>query len=596
MLKRSAKFRAEAGKNKNKELVIIKDGKAISNHCPCSLIMDECLIVKYIKAGDKRSVLPKRRGLTGELVLFHVLVKGGKSISKIMRNSALKDSVQEISVYAYKGEKVRDALKRDGRLLDDVFKKTCVLSHIRNEEITEMSCLVDNLHGETVKIIRVNKSSQPPSQPSSLDEDYMTSNEAKLSEFDGNQVPSQPSASTESGKDSVPKSKQKQNDDMAPEIHYNVMQDSHQLQVLLSTQIKCLVKGMKTEKVSKPPRIQNLFREEYGQNAERCMEIKTVKKLMELSFSVCHVRIQEKPGGTGFLLFDKFVLTNAHVITDALNGEGRLSKEVTVHFSDENFDEMSPGAQVEEITGFEHGVDKFGHYYDWALLKLTDIPGSAVCLLTKFGFLPQGGGICIIGHPAGGVKKIDPCVIVPDKSRDQVVKSHSQENPKGVYMDPSDYGGRGNIQFVSPRFFDNVAESVQKPRQVLTYESCFYFGSSGSPVFDKYCNVVAMHSGGYTYKNEKGEQCSVIEFGYPLLDIIQRIIVQLVERKRFDVLKEYLSCDNAQHNNLMLGLRNLVDERNISAFKDALNNQEVTNDDRLKPFFEFLSTVPMDID
>ncbi|TDH05008.1 hypothetical protein EPR50_G00139100 [Perca flavescens] len=129
------------------------------------------------------------------------------------------------------------------------------------------------------------------------------------------------------------------------------------------------------------------------------------------------------------------------------------------------------------------------------------------------------------------------------------------------------------------------------------YESCFYFGSSGSPVFNEHCNVVAMHSGGYAYRNARGESQSVIEYGYPLSIIIEHIIVQMVER-RFDVLKEYLACNYAYHRNVITNLKKLVESRNLTAFKSALSNSVVTSDESLKAFFEFFSLrdepVPMD--
>lgn len=598
VLKRSHKFRHIAGKNQNKELVIVKDGKLISSHFPCSLIKkDESLTVKYVKAVDKPEQLVsgshhlKRKVPSDELVMFDVLTKGGTNVANIMRNQVLKNNFQEITVYAYKGEKVRHALKRDGRLLNIVFRKNCALSHKGTEKETEMSSLVDDLDGETFQIILLNKSDPPGSQPGSLDDAYMMQNESQRSDSDVNQDPPQQSTTTKSLNDSKPKEKSMLDGNKAPENIFEIP-DSKMKQKRLSSQFKDLVKGKKTLQGSKLSRIQNLFRVEYGKNVETCREVKTIKKLMDISHSVCQVRINGRAKGSGFLLFGKFVITNGHVIKDIYDeSTGHLNERVTVHFSYESLDQMESGEAVEEVAGFEYGCDVSGHMYDWALLRLGDdqkLP-DGLLPITLFGSRPQRGGICIIGHPNGGVKKMDPCLIIlPLK------------NPEGVLPESPHYSeNQEHIQVVTHRFFEDVKKD-ERNRQALMYESCFYFGSSGSPVFDEHCNVVAMHSGGYGYRNARGESQSVLEYGYPLSVIIDHIIVQVVERGRFDVLKEYLACQYARHQNMINNLKKLVESRNLIAFKSALSNSVVRRDESLKTFFEFFSQreepVPMDTD
>ncbi|CAB1440108.1 unnamed protein product [Pleuronectes platessa] len=53
--------------------------------------------------------------------------------------------------------------------------------------------------------------------------------------------------------------------------------------------------------------------------------------------------------------------------------------------------------------------------------------------------------------------------------------------------------------------------------------------SGKPPPVKKDCNVLAMHSGGYKFIDE-----SVIEFGYSLFDILERIKIQLVEKEEAD--------------------------------------------------------------
>ncbi|KAK5918166.1 hypothetical protein CgunFtcFv8_002952 [Champsocephalus gunnari] len=116
---------------------------------------------------------------------------------------------------------------------------------------------------------------------------------------------------------------------------------------------------------------------------------------------------------------------------------------------------------------------------------------------------------------------------------------------------------------------------------------------------NKATTVSCNKAGGYEYPNGKDEIQSVIEFGYPLSDITERIVIQMVQRGRFDVLKEYLDCDHAHQQRVMSNLKNLVEGRNIIAFKNRVNDPLVCNDEGLKKFFEFFSQmdepVPMNI-
>ncbi|XP_037835163.1 protein FAM111A-like [Kryptolebias marmoratus] len=185
LLKKSAQFRKLEEKNKNKELVITRDGKALSSHFPCSLFQkDECVTVKFVKAVKQTkkpagvSVFSSQNNTSCELVMFHVLAKGDKNITKIMRNPELR-KIHEVTVYAYKGEKVKQALRRDGHFLSVLYKKNCALCCRSSGVNSELSNLVDDLSGKTFQITLLNKESVPNSIPSSLDEDYLMSNEGQ---------------------------------------------------------------------------------------------------------------------------------------------------------------------------------------------------------------------------------------------------------------------------------------------------------------------------------------------------------------------------------------------------------------------------------
>ncbi|XP_069575180.1 serine protease FAM111A-like isoform X2 [Brachyistius frenatus] len=552
VLKRNANFRKIAEGKKDKELVLIRKGNAISSHFPCSLIGNEHLTVKFVKAvaqPKKTASGSHRKGPSSKHVMFHVLTNGGKNIVKILQNPALKLVTQGISVYAYKGEKLKQALKRDGRFHTKIFKKNCALCDQSSHVNTDKDNLVDDLNGKTFQIILRNNSSAPESQPESLDDAFTTPSGSQNSDSGGNQEPSQQSTTTESDNDKK-KMESKLSGNEEPEKPVREIPDSKKMRDRLCSQFSAEVKRVKTQ--PKLSRIQNLFRKEFGQNAQLCREVKMTKKLMDLSNSVCQVRINGSAAGSGFLFFGSFVLTNAHVIRSVYESRRQLGAKVTVHFSFECLEKTEgEEIEVEEVVGYEYVPDVSGR--DWALLKISANQTLPAGLLTYFGLLPQNGGICIIGHPGDGVKKTDPCLIVASENRLQVVERHYNENQE-------------NIQLITSKFFDGVAISVKQNVNVLTYKSCFYEGSSGSPVFDMHCNVVAMHTGGYLYEDKTR---SVIEYGHPLSAILERIFSQIAETKRTDVMDEYHKCTYAEKHNRR--------DSDIVLKRSSVNDNEISN-------------------
>ncbi|TNN66441.1 Protein FAM111A [Liparis tanakae] len=576
----SPRFREIVGKNKKKELVIVRDGKAISSHCPCSLIgKDEKLTIKYVKAVNKPKQIVtgsdrcQRKGPPSELVMFHLMTTGGENLqTKIMINLALNKCIDEITVYAYKGETVKQALKRDGRLGNELFTKNCELSNKSTEVTTEMSSLVDDLDGKTFKIILLNRDRPPDSQPSSLED-----------------APLEQSSTTESVNVNTPKKTVVLDGKGAPDSHLCEKTHSKMMQSYLNSQFQDFMES-KEISVSGLTPIKHL-RVEYGKNVQRCKEVKTMKQLGELSNSVCSVRVNGKPKGSGFHLFDKFVLTNGHVVENVYDASTlQLTEKLTVHFSYESVGQVDSGVEVEEVVGLEYAHDASGHKHDWALLRISADQNVPDVLLKQIGLCPKSGGICIIGHPGDSPKMADPCFIVPTEERSEIVERHRRENPEGVL--PFNEA----VQLITHRFFDEVKHDKQN-RQALHYETCLDFGSSGSPVFDEHCNVVAMHSGGYPYTNTTGKQQSVVEFGYAASIIIERIVAVMVLKNKFAVLKEYLACDYKHQQHVHNNVKKLLESINFRF--TAATETIVTGDESLRKFFEFLSRedpVQMDVD
>ncbi|XP_029924825.1 protein FAM111A-like isoform X2 [Myripristis murdjan] len=587
-LQRSKIFKEIAEKNKGKELVIKRKGKAVPTHFPCCLIKkDEPLIVKFIKAGKqvKRPVGNTRENVPSDkLVTFHLATRGGREVRNILHNTELKKEVEEISVYAYKGETVKQALKRDGRLCKSIFVKHCVLSEVSEEDEIEMSNPVDDLDGKSFRIVLHDKSSQPESQSGSLDDAYVAPNESQTTVSDESQDIQQQGATSESPNAHTPEETATPSSRVSSVIpHRSPLHKIHNSEKMLKhlcSQFENLIKQMKNQlKVSRLSDVQNLFRADFGKNVDTCFEMRMMYEMTELGKSVCQVRTNGTPLGSGFLLFDRFVLTNGHVINNIYDQDsGHLREPLSVTFSFVRLDQRDPCETVQvkpQVAALEYSTDSTGCVRDWALLELCPDQALPDGLLKHFGFVPPGGGIFIIGHPDGGVKKIDPCLVIPLEKRFHSFEPQTRENPE-------------SIQMITGAFFHS--------REILSYDTCFYFGSSGSPIFDEHYNVVAMHSGGYHCKTIRGQDQRMIEYGYALSHIIEQILFKTMKRGRLDVLRELLSCEHAQHHEVM---KKIV-SRNISAFQIAFNNSEVANDESLKTFFDLFSEneepVPMDTD
>lgn len=150
---------------------------------------------------------PCKKRQSNKLVIFHVIARGGKNVVRILKNPNLRKDMQEITVYAYEGGKVKQALRRDGRFLNTMFKKNCVLSNISTEVNTEMCNLVDDLDDETFKIKLLDKSDPPESQPGSLDDAYVLQSESLAGHSGGYEELSQQTNAVESETDNVAEKK-----------------------------------------------------------------------------------------------------------------------------------------------------------------------------------------------------------------------------------------------------------------------------------------------------------------------------------------------------------------------------------------------------
>ncbi|KAM6986368.1 serine protease FAM111A-like [Aplochiton taeniatus] len=260
----------------------------------------------------------------------------------------------------------------------------------------------------------------------------------------------------------------------------------------------------------------NLKRENFGKVCQSFSEVHRVRDLIELGNSVCRVDKNDLAAGTGFVLFHNFILTNAHLFLS----NGKLERSlvnVSVVF---NFETPNSQRRVKvkgNFIDFYYDTDVKKRVLDYAILELEsrtkEFESTTTCietlsgspsqttekttqtetlsgLLSKWGPVPKTGEACLIGHPDGGVKRMDFTCIIEEEERHKAVNKHKAENMFMVFT----INAALKTQEIS-----NLLPGGGKQGDVSTYNTFFYYGASGSPVFDGSGRVFGLHTAGIVY-------------------------------------------------------------------------------------------------
>lgn len=532
-LKTNSAFNNIRKTNQEREIVIRKNkgkGAAVNTDFPCMLLKsNEILNITFIKKKENPEEQPNTSYScpSEDLVSFNVKTEGGKNVRRLMRNNALVTSrVDYVCVYAFKGEKFEQALRRDKRFKEIIFGRNCELTDCDSDTIHQMSENVDEHNNKNFEV-NVNKYKQLHDSNNTSSKDKTT---AKVPSDAENKIkvdPSQHPANTahENTEQSTSRS--------GFGVELQPIQGSNEILQLLRDQFQDLLKHLKEREGSeKSVPINKFLKEEYDESSDSFSEVKKMKELMKLSDSVCQIRAGDSPRGTGFLFFNKFILTNAHVIQKCDHTKVNPT-ELTAVFgyeekkdnedNEENKDNEDnlvkktiKSIPIKDYTSFLYGKDEKGNFLDYALLELESVDTIAGypelfkhCKKQKT--TPNHRSkICIIGHPDGGVKKMDPCFVIGENKRREAHLTHVSENVEFY-------------QIISKRCLE---EEWENKINQITYKTCFFFGSSGSPVFDEDCELIGIHTYGYVYKEDGSKTKSVMEYGYTMQPILDDIKAQ----------------------------------------------------------------------
>ncbi|XP_018559718.1 serine protease FAM111A [Lates calcarifer] len=539
------------------ENIVIQLGKEdrksiVATHFPCSCIReDECLIISQkpekIEAaqGQHYKVIHPR----GKYSVFYIDKEGGvhTKTKELFRSNAVKQ-FKYLCVYGEKGTTVEEALKRDGRFIDDLGKFK--LSDNENPNVlTECTQKVDNLDQKAFKIcLPLNKRVGDEKQQENSGASNNLQQEREMRRI--SDVAKQSGVSVKTA------------------LEKSGSSNTKKIYELLRQQFPDLKKWMEERFTGDSYQEElKLRKENFGKIQQSFSEVHRVRKLLKLGESVCKIVVKDVCEGTGFVLFDNFILTNAHLFKGHVNERKfQVDTDVLALF---DYEEPEPDINYYYFTCEKTLID-LDVELDYAVIELNpegQRPNKKTTkkikvppgLLEKFGPVPKSGDkdseACIIGHPAGGVKKMDPTFITAIQRREQAVNDHLHLYKDTLFIVQS------ITELITRQGIENIMMGGNKADSVVTYNTFMYHGSSGSPVFDALGRVFGLHSAGYTYGFPQHTK-SVIEFAHPLLTIFDRFVSNLKEKgdekllekveekaKKNQYLKEILEADEPMDTN-----------------------------------------------
>ncbi|XP_071394192.1 serine protease FAM111A-like [Centroberyx affinis] len=516
-------------KNYSDNNIVIQSGRAekkiaVATHFPCHLIGDDELVVISCKSKQveetqdpQQAILPKSRYIT-----FYIDTVGGTNAKtkQLFINNAFKQ-LKYLCIYAEKEITVEEALKRDGRFMNTLGNFT-LSDNAGSDLCIEHDHQVNDLNGKELKICL------PRGTPAK------SRNKEKQQAKQGASHDSQHSDDKSEAKPISGNSK------VSSSVNIDHAENSR---LKLKQWMESRFPGNSYQKAL------DLRKEDFGKIQQSFSEVHRVRKLLELSQSVCRVVVGDVCQGTGFILFDNFILTTAHLFKDCVVQDGdkwQVTTDVHAVFNYENPSGRDSYWVKVKKTIIDCNYHASGHELDYAILELELDPDTQTAapqteseasqtkqkpklppgLLKICGPVPVDGEACIIGHPAGGVKKLDPICIIEKEKRVEAVDKYVETYKDHVFPLCSVLKNHG---------IHNIMQGGAKVDKVVTYNTFMYHGSSGSPVFDAHGRVFGLHTAGFFCEEIDS---SVIEYAHPLIAIFKTFVIKLKKSKNDELLEK----------------------------------------------------------
>lgn len=446
---------------------------------PLSCFPETChLLITFAQSksqqNEENQIFGRHEKASTDCVKFFIHAIG-KNKKKIVKCGQLHKDGCKLCVYAFKGETISDALCKDGRFILLLKNRDWKLIE-KLDSIVESKQPVDDLEG---KLFQVEVEGRVSSRAATAqDSELERRNSCVLNEEIVHQYPS---LIRESEK-----------------IRENFEKEMNKKKTKTSL-FKC-------------------HQTNFGKLTKNSTPVKMHKLLSKLSDSVGYLSWNNN-GNTGsatcFLFRGLFIFTCRHVINDVV-GKGIepskwaniIGQCVRVTFAYEDSYEKE-----ENCFFIEPWFEISDAILDYAVLQLKE-NGQQVPLglYNGIGPVPYNGLIYIIGHPSGELKSTDACAVIPQGQRLEKCQEHIQARKAEGFRD---------MQYIHMHTQSSFQEIIHRP-DVITYDTTFYFGSSGSPVFDSKGSLVAIHSAGFAYEYQK-RHSSIIEFGSTMESIIGNI-------------------------------------------------------------------------
>ncbi|XP_076972280.1 serine protease FAM111A [Tamandua tetradactyla] len=394
----------------------------------------------------------------------------GKRGKRIVKYLTFHRPGSKLCVYAFKGETIKDALCKDGRFLP--FLETTDWKLIKNLDTTLESTLpVDDLEGKLFEVQVEKKGSSvaaPPQNSESGEREKQLMNTYIVDQYPSLKI------ETEKIKEYFQK-----------EMHKSMFE---------------------------------LHKTDFGKLTKNSTRVIVHKLLSHLSDSVGYIS-WDNNGAVGsatcFVFRGLFIFTCRHVISHIV-GEGiEPSKwaDIISQCAKVTFVYEESAGKEENCFFIEPWFEIADTALDYAVLKLKEkeqpVPLGLYYSITP---IPLSGLIYIIGHPDGEAKSTDACTVIAQGQREDKYQQFLQAAEAEI--------GHGFTPYLHMYTQRSFQEIVLNP-SVITYDTTFFFGASGSPVFDSKGHLVAMHTAGFTYNYRKFH--NIIEFGSSMEAILNDI-------------------------------------------------------------------------